>query len=239
IKKAVGSRFPSLANSLNHSKLKKRITMMYKEKSNAGRKLKALALVPALALAFGVSTLPSVRAAVATISYSELYASKDSENPANNKKTQAFTISQISNYDNTTTVVVEGRNLGNTLTVTGGTLNTNGNTCQANSMECQMTNGDAFITVNFPYSGEYKDTSMTLTINGQIVTLDLNHFLTAGKSYSSDPVDEIAPSSSLEGFTIYIDGKEVTASDLETLPSEKVESVDVDKKEKIISVTLK
>lgn len=31
IKKAVGARFPSLANSLNHSKLKKRITMMYKE----------------------------------------------------------------------------------------------------------------------------------------------------------------------------------------------------------------
>ncbi|MDE6198180.1 MAG: M56 family metallopeptidase, partial [Muribaculaceae bacterium] len=29
IKKAVGIRFPSLANSLNHSKLKKRITMMY------------------------------------------------------------------------------------------------------------------------------------------------------------------------------------------------------------------
>ncbi|WP_286140491.1 M56 family metallopeptidase, partial [Duncaniella freteri] len=29
IKKAVGARFPSLANSLNHSKLKKRITMMY------------------------------------------------------------------------------------------------------------------------------------------------------------------------------------------------------------------
>ena len=36
IKKAVGARFPSLANSLNHSKLKKRITMMHKEKSGAG-----------------------------------------------------------------------------------------------------------------------------------------------------------------------------------------------------------
>ena len=32
IEKAVGSRFPSLANSLNHSNLKKRITMMYKER---------------------------------------------------------------------------------------------------------------------------------------------------------------------------------------------------------------
>ena len=51
IKKAVGARFPSLANSLNHSKLKKRITMMYTEKSGAGRRLNALALVPVLALA--------------------------------------------------------------------------------------------------------------------------------------------------------------------------------------------
>ena len=58
IKKAVGARFPSLANSLNHSKLKKRITMMYKAKSGAGRKWKALALVPALCLLY---TSPSPR----------------------------------------------------------------------------------------------------------------------------------------------------------------------------------
>ncbi|MDE5869657.1 MAG: TonB-dependent receptor, partial [Muribaculaceae bacterium] len=38
IKKAVGSRFPSLANSLNHSKIKKRITMMCNENSGAGCK---------------------------------------------------------------------------------------------------------------------------------------------------------------------------------------------------------
>ena len=48
IKKAVGSKFPSLANSLNHSKLKKRITMMYKSKSCAGSRLKVLALAPAV-----------------------------------------------------------------------------------------------------------------------------------------------------------------------------------------------
>lgn len=68
IKKAVGARFPSLANSPNHSKLKKRITMMYKEKSGAGRKLKALALVPMLALAVGLSSVPAIDAAVSTIS---------------------------------------------------------------------------------------------------------------------------------------------------------------------------
>ena len=80
IKKAVGSRFLSLANSINHSKLKKRITMMYKSKSSAGSKLKALALVPMVALALGVATVPAVKAAVATISNSEVSLDKGNEN---------------------------------------------------------------------------------------------------------------------------------------------------------------
>lgn len=80
IKKAVGSRFPSLANSINHSKLKKRITMMYKSKSGAGSKLKALALVPMVALALGVATVPAVKAAVSTISNSEVSLDKGNEN---------------------------------------------------------------------------------------------------------------------------------------------------------------
>ena len=85
IKKAVGSRFPSLANSLNHSNLKKRITMMKKEKSGAGSKFKALALVPMLALALSVSAIPAVRSAVTAISTSEVSKDKGSEKlPADN-----------------------------------------------------------------------------------------------------------------------------------------------------------
>ena len=37
-KKAVGVRFPSLANSLNHSQLKKRVNMMYKKSYINGKK---------------------------------------------------------------------------------------------------------------------------------------------------------------------------------------------------------
>ena len=85
IKKAVGSRFPSLANSINHSKLKKRITMMYKAKSCAGSKLKALALVPMVALALGVVTVPAVKAAVSTISNSEVSLDKGNENLKSNQ----------------------------------------------------------------------------------------------------------------------------------------------------------
>ncbi|MBR3855577.1 MAG: TonB family protein [Bacteroidaceae bacterium] len=46
IKKAVGARLYSIANSFNHSLTKKRITMMYKEKSSLWRCTKALYIVP-------------------------------------------------------------------------------------------------------------------------------------------------------------------------------------------------
>ncbi|WP_297070365.1 M56 family metallopeptidase [uncultured Duncaniella sp.] len=68
IKKAVGARFPSLANSLNHSKLKKRITMMYNQKSPASRRLRGLALVPALGVALAVANLDAVASVLADTS---------------------------------------------------------------------------------------------------------------------------------------------------------------------------
>ncbi|MBE6276099.1 MAG: M56 family peptidase [Bacteroides sp.] len=46
IKKAVGTRLYSMANSLNHSSLKKRITMMIKKKSNPWARLKYLYVLP-------------------------------------------------------------------------------------------------------------------------------------------------------------------------------------------------
>ncbi len=68
IKKAVGSRFPSLANSLNHNKLKKRVTMMYKSKSSVGRRLCALALIPAGVIASMATNLPVVSSAINEVS---------------------------------------------------------------------------------------------------------------------------------------------------------------------------
>ena len=51
IKKAVGARLYSIANSFNHSLTKKRITMMCKEKSKKWRCAKALYIVPVVAIA--------------------------------------------------------------------------------------------------------------------------------------------------------------------------------------------
>lgn len=56
--------------------------MMYKKKSRAGRRFKALALVPTLALALGAVSIPAVRAVVSTVSSSTIYADKGSENSA-------------------------------------------------------------------------------------------------------------------------------------------------------------
>lgn len=67
-KKAVGRRFPSLANSLNHSKLKNRIIMMCNQKSSPARRLRAVAIVPALLLAAVAVNNPSVASALGTAS---------------------------------------------------------------------------------------------------------------------------------------------------------------------------
>ncbi len=60
IRKTVGNRFQTLANSLNHSKLKNRIAMMQKEKSGGFRRMRVLALAIAPMVAFGVMNLPAV-----------------------------------------------------------------------------------------------------------------------------------------------------------------------------------
>ncbi len=75
IKKAVGVRFPSLANSLNHSKLKKRITMMYKSKSSTARRFRALALLPAGALALLATNIPAVASILSEASAAEVTVS--------------------------------------------------------------------------------------------------------------------------------------------------------------------
>ena len=60
IKKAVGTRLYSMANSFNHSKLKKRITMMLKEKSNQWAKLKYLYILPVAAIAVTAFARPEI-----------------------------------------------------------------------------------------------------------------------------------------------------------------------------------
>lgn len=171
IKKAVGTRFPSLANSLNHSKLKKRIKMMYKEKSGAGRKIKALALVPMLALALGVAAVPEVRAIVSTIGSSGLTVNSDVDNGG-----MVFAVTNLNNNGNVTRVTIKGKGLGDNMIVSGGTFTTMGKTYKANGMEFNLTDGEGTITVTFPFMSEFENSSMTLMVNGEEIPFNLENF---------------------------------------------------------------
>lgn len=85
IKKTAGARLPSLANSLNHSKLQKRVTMMYQSKSKPAGKFSTLALLPALAIGMAVVSIPAVASVIsdaseATLMESGHRVSKNSDN---------------------------------------------------------------------------------------------------------------------------------------------------------------
>ena len=60
IKKAVGTRLYSMVNSLNHSSLKKRITMMMKKKSNPWARMKYAYVLPLAALTMTAFARPEV-----------------------------------------------------------------------------------------------------------------------------------------------------------------------------------
>lgn len=67
VKKAVGASSYTLANSFNHSKIKKRITMMLKEKSNKWARLKLLLLLPLGILTVYAFARPSVNEPLNTL----------------------------------------------------------------------------------------------------------------------------------------------------------------------------
>ena len=88
IKKAVGTRLYSMANSFNHSSLKKRITMMLKEKSNPWARMKYLYVLPLATLAVSAFARPEVSAVA-----DELSSAKVNDLVASMKTNQAETAS--------------------------------------------------------------------------------------------------------------------------------------------------
>lgn len=89
IRTAVGQRFDLLANNLNNSSLKIRITMMHNNPtSRLGAAMRALALIPSLAAAFAIAAMLPVNAMTtpdndpATTSVSTLTGSYEASSPA-------------------------------------------------------------------------------------------------------------------------------------------------------------
>ena len=68
IKRTVGARFATLSNCLNHSSLKKRITMMLSSKQTDKARVRAFVMVPAMALALISLATPAVSAVINEVS---------------------------------------------------------------------------------------------------------------------------------------------------------------------------
>ena len=101
IKRAVGSRLHSVANCLNHSNLKKRITMMCKKTSSRWSAAKALLVLPLVAV--------SLAATATTVYVSREVQDKVTENSVNDKseKTQVVKISKSGIYLNGEKITLE------------------------------------------------------------------------------------------------------------------------------------
>ena len=87
IKKAVGTRLYSMANSFNHSKLKKRITMMLKEKSSPWARAKYLYVLPLAVIALTAFARPEISGELNEISaikvndFTSILETKTANNP--------------------------------------------------------------------------------------------------------------------------------------------------------------
>lgn len=84
VKKAVGASSYTFANSFNHSKIKKRITMMLKEKSNKWARLKLVLFVPVAACAMVAFARPDVNRQLEQLAAHEgttISSSKDAYSP--------------------------------------------------------------------------------------------------------------------------------------------------------------
>lgn len=81
IKKAAGVRLQSIANSLNHSNISKRITMMYQKPSRRLRRLASLAMLPAVALTAVLIRQPAVASTLAAVSSADVAATAVSPEP--------------------------------------------------------------------------------------------------------------------------------------------------------------
>lgn len=109
IKKTVGPSFQTFANSLTHSQIKLRITMMMKKKSSSVRRLAALAVPAAAAFAVLVISQPSVARVLndmAMSSKTDVLQDKVSKTLSIGQDSEAFGVETLKDSDATKVVAV-------------------------------------------------------------------------------------------------------------------------------------
>ncbi len=254
IRKAVGARFPSLANSLNHSNLKKRITMMYKTKSSPGARLKALALVPAVALALAVAAVPRIKAAVSVISDSSVIADKVTKNSSSaNVRGEEYRVTSFTTNGDKTVVTVAANIPSQSITVNGATLSGDGQALLSEGINCTMHNDKATVTVTFPRCDISGEIDFTLSANGNVHHTVLNKNNPAGTSVQMGSVlvdgedgikvDEVnnlpVTPNGYPDMDFYIDGKKCDASALGGILPSQIQDMVIDKQANAVRITLR
>ncbi len=255
IKKAVGGRLLTIANCLNHSKLKNRITMMLQKPSSRWSAGKALLMLPLVGLSLGafartVYVLPQEQDKVMQNSSNDQIA--EVENPADTLKGKVIRIA------GKTTPQTKGEI--RTVTITGSnsepsetTVYIDGQKVESDALKNVDSESVASVTVlkgksaenaGYEAKGENhkviaistKDGAATVE-NGESKTVQTTTVV-VNKIINSDSEKH---ASKLNGAKIILDGKLITAEELGKVDSSQIDNIVVDKSsgENVMRVTTK
>lgn len=266
IKKAVGGRLLTIANCLNHSKLKNRITMMLQKPSSRWSAGKALLMLPLVGLSLGafartVYVLPQEQDKVMQNSSNDQIA--EVENPADTLKGKVVRIA------GKTTPQTKGEI--RTVTITGSnaepsetTVYIDGQKVESDALKNMDSQSVAGVTVlkgksaedaGYEAKGENHKVIVISTKDGatavengeskmvQTTTVVVNK---SGNSESGDKTIVINGNSKYEakrlnGAKLILDGKQITVEELGKVNSSQIDNIVVDKSsgENVIRVTTK
>ena len=266
IKKAVGGRLLTIANCLNHSKLKNRITMMLQKPSSRWSAGKALLMLPLVGLSLGafartVYVLPQEQDKVMQNSSNDQIA--EVENPADTLKGKVIRIAGKTapqTKGEIRTVTITGSNAEPSET----TVYIDGQKVDSDALKNVDSQSVAGVTVLKGKSAEdagYEskgDSHKVIVIstkegattveNGESKTVQTTT-VTVNKSDNIETgIKQIIINSSLEnivtrlnGAKIILDGKQITVEELGKVNSSQIDNIVVDKSsgENVIRVTTK
>lgn len=266
IKKAVGGRLLTIANCLNHSKLKNRITMMLQKPSSRWSAGKALLMLPLVGLSLGafartVYVLPQEQDKVMQNSSNDQIA--EVENPAdtlkgkvvsicsaNGSKTngeiRTITIKGNDNESGETTVYIDGQKVESdalknvdSQSVAGVTV-LKGKSAEDAGYESKGDNHKV-IVISTKDGATTVENGESKTVQTTTVTVNKSDNIETGNK-------QIIINSSLEnivtrlnGAKIILDGKQITAEELGKVDSSRIDNIVVDKSsgENVIRITSK
>lgn len=255
IKKAVGGRLLTIANCLNHSKFKNRITMMLQKPSSQWSAGKALLMLPLVGLSLGafartVYVLPQEQDKVMQNSSNDQIA--EVENPADTLKGKVIRIA------GKTTPQTKGEI--RTVTITGNnaepsetTVYIDGQKVESDALKNVDSQSVASVTVLKGKSAEdagyeskgdnhkviaisTKDGATTVE-NGESKTVQTTTVV-VNKIINSDSEKH---ASKLNGAKLILDGKQITAEELGKVDSSQIDNIVVNKSsgENVIRITTK